>query len=78
MAVETLSNITQDEVEYARMTTLIKSQLDYQSGMAEAKRSGIEEGMEKGEEKSRQYFLELLNQGLTIDEIKERLQQEAN
>jgi len=82
MAVETLSNITQDEVEYARMTTLIKSQLDYQSGMAEARRSGIEEGREEGreegEEKSRQYFLELLNQGLTIDEIKERLQQQAN
>jgi len=69
MAVETLSNITQDEVEYARMCNLIKSQLDYQSGMAEARRSGIEEG----EEKSRQYFLELLDQDLTKDEIKERL-----
>jgi hypothetical protein len=33
-----------------------------------------EEALEEGEEKSRQYFLELLNQGLTIEEIKERLQ----
>jgi hypothetical protein len=65
MAVETLSNITQDEIEYARMCNLIKSQLDYQDGMVEARRSGIEE--------ERQYFLELLNQGLTIEEIKERL-----
>jgi len=86
MAVETLSNITQDQVEYARMCNLIKSQLDYQCGMVEARRDGIEEGMgigmEKGKEiaheEDRQYFLDLLNQGLTIDEIKERLQQEAN
>jgi predicted transposase/invertase (TIGR01784 family) len=40
MAVETLVNITQDEIEYARMSNLIKSQLDYQSGMVEAKREG--------------------------------------
>jgi predicted transposase/invertase (TIGR01784 family) len=77
MAVETLSKITQDEVEYARMTTLIKSQLDYQSGMVEARRSGIKEGIEKGMEiarkEDRQHFLELLDQGLSVDEIKERL-----
>ena len=81
MATKTLSNITQNEIEYARMTTLIKSQLDYQSGMVEARRSGIKEGMEKGLEKGkeiareeeRQYFIELLDQGLSVDEIKERL-----
>jgi predicted transposase/invertase (TIGR01784 family) len=81
MAVETLSNITQDEVEYARMCNLIKSQLDYQSGMVEARRSGIKEGREEGlkegmeiaHEKDRRYFLELINQGLSIEEIKERL-----
>jgi len=31
MAAETLSNVTQDEIEYARMTTLIKSELDWHS-----------------------------------------------
>ncbi|WP_461247105.1 Rpn family recombination-promoting nuclease/putative transposase [Treponema sp. R6D11] len=51
MATETLSNITQDEVEYARMTTLIKSELDYRTGMFEARQSGIKEGMEIGEGK---------------------------
>jgi len=45
MAVETLVNITQDEIEYARMCNLIKSQLDYQSGMVEAKREGRAEGI---------------------------------
>jgi predicted transposase/invertase (TIGR01784 family) len=40
MAVNTLVNITQDEIEYERMSNLIKSQLDYQSGMVGAKREG--------------------------------------
>ena len=44
MAVETLVNITQDEIEYARMCILIKSQLDYQSGMVGAERKGRAEG----------------------------------
>jgi predicted transposase/invertase (TIGR01784 family) len=43
MAVDTLVNITQDEIEYARMTTLIKSELDYNTGMAEAERKGRNE-----------------------------------
>jgi predicted transposase/invertase (TIGR01784 family) len=73
MAVETLSKITQDQVEYARMCNLLKSELDYQSGMVEARRSGLKEGMEKAHEEDRQYFLELLNQDLTKEEIRERL-----
>ena len=35
--------------------------------------SEINYARNKGREESRQYFLELLNQGLTIEEIKERL-----
>jgi len=62
MAVETLSKITKDEIEYARMTTLLKSELDYQSGMVEARRSGRKEA------------IDLFEQGLSIKEIKERLQ----
>jgi predicted transposase/invertase (TIGR01784 family) len=49
MAVETLVNITQDEIEYARMCNLIKSELDWRSGMVEAKREGLTEG--RAEEK---------------------------
>jgi predicted transposase/invertase (TIGR01784 family) len=48
MALDTLANITQDEVEYARMSTLIKSQLDYQSGMVGARRKGLAEGLAEG------------------------------
>jgi len=71
MAVETLSNITQDEVEYARMTTLIKSELDYRSEMKYERDSGRQEGREE----DRKYVLELLEQGLSTEEIKARLQQ---
>jgi len=46
--LETLSNITQDEIEYARMTTLIKSEMDWRSRMADARREGREEGLEEG------------------------------
>jgi predicted transposase/invertase (TIGR01784 family) len=48
MAVETLGTFTQDEIEYERMSNLIKSQLDYQSGMVEAMREGIQQGREEG------------------------------
>jgi len=39
----------------------------------EGREDGLEEGEEIGMEKERQYFLELLNQGLTIEEMRERL-----
>jgi len=79
MAVETLSNITQDEVEYARMCNLIKSQLDYQCGMVEARRSGREEGREEEKliiaknllaEGSTPEFVHRIT-GLSLEEIKE-------
>jgi len=52
MALDTLVNITQDEIEYERMSNLIKSELDYQSDMVWAERKGREEGMEIGMEKA--------------------------
>jgi predicted transposase YdaD len=41
-----------------------------------AREEGMEYGREEGREEERHYFLELLNQGLTVEEIKERLQKE--
>jgi flagellar biosynthesis/type III secretory pathway protein FliH len=38
---------------------------------------GLEEGMEKGREETHQFFLELLNQGLTAEEMKQRLSQNS-
>ena len=46
-----------------------------EEGMEIGREEGLEDGIEIGHEEERQYFLELINQGLTIEEIKERLQQ---
>jgi len=61
MALDTLANITQDEVEYARLCNLIKSELDYQSGMVGARREGLAEGLAKGHTEGR---MEGLAEGL--------------
>ena len=68
MAVETLVNITQDEIEYARMCNLIKSQLDYQSGMVNAKREGLAEGHA---EKALEIARKMKNAGRPLSEIEE-------
>jgi len=52
MAVDTLANITQDEIEYARMTTLLKSELDWQSREVGARRKGLREGFAEGHNKA--------------------------
>ena len=44
MALDALVNITQDEIEYARMTSLIKGELDWNTSMAEARSEGLNEG----------------------------------
>ena len=53
MAVETLSKITKDEIEYARMCNLLKSELDYQSHMVDARDEGREEGRQEGREEGK-------------------------
>jgi len=71
MAVEALSNITQEEIDFFTRLSELKYELDKQNDEAYA----IEEAEEKAREKAHDYFLELLNQDLTKEEIKERLQQ---
>jgi len=44
-----------------------------EEGHEDGFKEGLEEGEEIGMKKGRQYFLEMLNQGLTSEEIKERL-----
>jgi len=72
MALDTLVNITQDEVEYARMSTLLKSELDYQSGMVGAQRKGLREGFTKGRnEASLEIAQKMKNAGRPLSEIME-------
>jgi predicted transposase/invertase (TIGR01784 family) len=48
MAVDTLIHFTQDEIEYAHQTSLLKGELDWQSGIADAERKGHREGHKEG------------------------------
>jgi len=72
MALDTLANITQDEVEYARMSTLLKSELDWQSREVGARRKGLAEGFTKGhDEASLDIARNLKGMGLPISQIAE-------
>jgi predicted transposase YdaD len=77
MAVETLGTFTQSELEYIRETSRIKGELDYQSGMVEARRKGLAEGLAEGRIEGRQEghndILDMLDQGLSVEEIKRQL-----
>ena len=44
MAAQTLLTVSRDEVERARLLSEYKFAVDYQSGMVNAKREGLEEG----------------------------------
>jgi len=48
MAVETLGTFTQNEIDYIRQTTLIKSELDWRSRIGDAENKGRREGLSVG------------------------------
>ena len=77
MAGETLMEITQEDREWARQLSEEKYILDRQNELVHAKREGLQEGFEKEQKvlaEERLRFLEMLNQGLSVEEIKQRLQ----
>ena len=84
MASSVLMTVSRDEEERARIMRDEKIELDYQSMITNAKWEGIEEGVEKGigigrveeRKENREYFMRLLNEGLSTDEIKQRLEQD--
>jgi hypothetical protein len=74
MASQVLMTISRDEEERARILRDEKIELDYQSYMVEAKRAAYREGHNEGVEERDKYILELIEQGLSSEEIKQRLQ----
>jgi hypothetical protein len=82
MASEVLMTISKDEIEQARLMSEFKYQVDLQSHLAYAEQKGeemgIKKGLAKGRENERKYVLELVAQGLSLDEIKQRLIQPSN
>ena len=86
MASSVLMTVSRDEEERARIMRDEKIELDWQSymswakkeghsqGLAEGRAEGRAEGIEQEREESHEYFLKLLDQGLSVDEIKQQLQ----
>jgi predicted transposase/invertase (TIGR01784 family) len=72
MAVDTLIHFTQDEIEYAHQTSMLKAELDWQSGIAEAEYRGISKGHNEGRsEASLDIARNLKRMGLSISQIAE-------
>jgi predicted transposase/invertase (TIGR01784 family) len=80
MALDTLGTITQDEIDYAYESSLIKGELDWRSDMEYAKLSGLEEGMAEGLSRGRaegiaanslEIARKLKGLGLTVSQIAE-------
>jgi predicted transposase/invertase (TIGR01784 family) len=74
MAVKTLGTFTQNELEYIRQTTLLKGELDWQSGMAHAKERGLKAGIRKGRREGRneadiEYARKMKADNMSIDQI---------
>jgi len=53
MAVKTLGTFTQKEIDYIRESTRLKSELDWQSHMTNAKLKGLRKGLREGRKKGR-------------------------
>jgi len=76
-AADTLYELSVDEKVRAEYEMRQKAWRDRMSSIEDARLEGIEKGIEKGRlegiKKERQYIFGLINQGLSIDEIKQRL-----
>jgi len=60
---------------YAEYDPEVEMRAVREEALEEGRKEGEEIGMEKAHEEDRLYFMELIDQGLTIEEIKERLNQ---
>ena len=86
MATNTLCQVSAEYEAYALQTSLMKGELDWRSGMKDAEKKGRNEGLiegrnegrnegrSEGRSEGRNEVLELLKQGLSVNEIKERLE----
>ena len=81
MASDSIYRISQDEVERARIMRAEKTELDYisymdwakETGFAEGHARGHADGLADGEKKNQEFILDLIDQGLTAEEIKKRI-----
>jgi hypothetical protein len=77
MAGEVLRTISRDKVERARLLSEYKYIVDTQSKVVQAEREGEAKGLAKGEAKKQAEILAFINQGGTLEELKQRLVTDA-
>ena len=70
MASSVLYKVSKDEIERTRILLEEMAELDRISEMRYAK----EEGHSQGQQETQKYVLDLIAQGLTAEEIKQRLE----
>jgi hypothetical protein len=70
-AERAVKGISRDYRKFARQMAIIKNRMDRAQMLYDAR----EEGHAEGRNEERQYLLEMLDQGLSIEEIKQRLKQ---
>jgi len=73
MASKVLKSISKDEKERARLMSEYKYAVDLQSKLVTAKRQGRQEGKKE----LQNYILDLIEQGLTREEIKKKLEEQG-
>ena len=70
MAGETFIHISQDEREFARLTSELKYVLDNQSMLVDARRAGLAEGISMGRKDTMEMIIQnALAQGIPIETI---------
>ena len=74
-ANERLLYVTGDEDAQREYLVRFRAMCDMTSMQNAAHREGVKEGREEAREEDRLHFLELIDKGLTIEEIRERLNQ---
>ena len=69
MASDVLITISKEEEERFRLLSQEKIELDYQSGLSHAKKTGIQEGRQEGKQEARQEIIEMLKNGKSPEEL---------
>jgi predicted transposase/invertase (TIGR01784 family) len=77
MAGQVLMKVSRDEEERARIMRDEKIELDYQSLMVYGKRQARAEGHAEGRKEERRHLLDMLNQGLSVEKIKQCLEAQS-
>jgi predicted transposase YdaD len=73
MAAQVVQGFTQSELEFFRKMSLHKMETAYWDEIAYAKAEGEARGRNEGRAESRRQILELLSQGISMEELQRQL-----